>query len=206
MRSVSVQFPSGREVLRSYWGFLHQGGLVLPDHDLSEGDAVLLDVRIKSLKQSYRLPARVVRRGAGDGRTFVAFNGGEAQDLMLNAAWADSHDVPQRKHRRVSVEGRRPRTVRYRLAGDTEARASGVILDVSAGGCRLRGDLVVPVGTRIQLLIDRPLSAGSQPLEGPQPFDGLQPLDGQVRWTTPGREMGIEFSRPELVLRPFLGG
>ena len=30
-------------------------------------------------------------------------------------------------------------------------------------------------------------------------------LDGQVRWATKGNEMGIEFSRPELVVQALLG-
>ena len=54
MRSIQVQFASGREVLNSYWGFLRNGGLVLADpQNLIEGDDVIVDVKIKSLKRSY---------------------------------------------------------------------------------------------------------------------------------------------------------
>jgi hypothetical protein len=187
MRNISVQFASGREVLSSYWGLLDNGGLVLAGQDLSEGDAVLLDVRIKSLKQSYRLAARVVRRVGDDGRAFVAFNEGEKQDLMLNAAWADTHDVPQRKHRRVSIANPFHRPIQYAPLGEAVGRAVGQLLDVSPGGCRLRGDLLLPVGTRIQVITPS------------------EPLEGQVRWTTPGREMGVEFARPERVIEAFLG-
>src|ERR1700761_4157084 len=105
MRSIQVQFASGREVLNSYWGFLRNGGLVLAEPwDLTEGDSVVLDVRIKSLKRSYKLAARVVKRAPDGQRSFVAFEAGQEQDVMLNAAWADSHEVPQRKHRRYPSE------------------------------------------------------------------------------------------------------
>jgi hypothetical protein len=185
MRSVSVQFSSGREVLKSYWGFLENGGLVLRGHDLAEGDAVVLDVRIKSLKQSYKLAARVVRRAREDGCAFVAFNQGEKQDLMLNAAWADTHDVPQRKHRRVTVADPFYRPVEYSRTDAIDSRGKGQVLDVSPGGCRLRGDLMLPVGTRVRVYTDR------------------APLDGQIRWTTPGCEMGVEFTHPDQVLEAF---
>ena len=87
MRSIQVQFASGREVLNSYWGFLKNGGLVLADpNDLTEGDNVVLDVKIKSLKRSYKLAARVVKRAPDGNRAFVAFNEVQSQDIILNAA------------------------------------------------------------------------------------------------------------------------
>jgi len=168
MRSIQVHFPSGREVLSSYWGFLHQGGLVLREaEDLSEGDDVVLDVRIKSLKP----------------RAFVEFAGGQDQEVMLNAAWADSHDVPQRKHRRYPVGGRE---VRYAAADAPDKLACGHLLNVSPGGCRLKGATVLPKGARVQLNAQ-----------------GLY-LEGQVRWSSPAGEMGIEFSRPDLVIQALL--
>jgi hypothetical protein len=191
-----VQFSSGREVLSSYWGFLDNGGLVLKDEGLREGDSVLLDVRIKSLKASYRLEAHVVRRSSPDGRAFVAFKERAQQDLMLNAAWADTHDVPQRKHRRLPVARAMQREVRYGRAERGSASTSspgistiveGQLLDVSPGGCRLRGSAVFPVGTKIRLHVE----GGA--------------LEGQVRWATPGREMGVEFVRPDLVIEALLG-
>ncbi len=185
MRSVQVQFPSGREVLSSYWGFLENGGLVLKDpKDLNEGDSILLDVRIKSLKQTYRFLGRVVKRtpAPSEHKAFIAFAEGQDQQMMLNAAWADTHDVPQRKHRRYPGGG----DVRYASYETPEQRAKGHILDVSPGGCRLRGPIALPVGARV--LVNAL---------------GIE-LDGQVRWTTPGNEMGIEFSKPDLVVQAFL--
>jgi hypothetical protein len=186
MRSVSVLFPSGREVLRSYWGFLDRGGLVLTDEGLIEGDAVRLDVSIKSLKQRYLLNARVVRRASDDGRAFVAFDEGEQQTLMLNAAWADSHDVPQRKHRRMTIDDPSHGPVKYVRVGAGGELVTGQVLDVSPGGCRLRGDASYPVGTRIRVITDH------------------AEIEGQIRWTTPGKEMGIEFAGPERVLEALL--
>ena len=85
MRSIQVQFASGREVLNSYWGFLKNGGLVLADPvDLSEGDNVVLDVKIKSLKRTYKLAARVVKRVPEGNRAFVAF-----EDLLA-VRWMQS--------------------------------------------------------------------------------------------------------------------
>lgn len=183
MRSVSVQFPSGREVLSSYWGFLHHGGLVLREpKDLSEGDSIVLDVKIKSLKATYRFTGKVVKRTQEESRAFVAFNHGQDQEVMLNAAWADTHDVPQRKHRRYPVG----REVRYTDANAPATQHRGRILNVSPGGCRLKGAAPLPTGARVRV------SAL-----------GLS-LDGQVRWSTAAGEMGIEFARPDLVVQALL--
>lgn len=186
MRNVTVQFASGREVLGSYWGFLKNGGLVIGDsadtRELSEGDSIVLDVKIKSLKQSYRFSGRVVQRAPA--RAFVAFNEGQDQEVMLNAAWADTHDVPQRKHRRYPGQ---PHDVRYVNRDAPDKVAHGRIVDVSPGGCRLKGDKPLPVGARVRVSTM-----------------GID-LDGQVRWATKGNEMGIEFARPELVVQALLG-
>jgi len=184
MRSIQVQFASGREVLNSYWGFLKNGGLVLVDpNDLSEGDNVVLDVKIKSLKATYKLAARVVKRAPDGNRAFVAFDEGQEQDIMLNAAWADSHEVPQRKHRRYPTGNK----VLYNQAGQPSSTHAGQILDVSPGGCRLRGPHCLPVGTRIRVIAL-----------------GIE-LEGQVRWSSAGgREMGVEFHKPALVVQTLL--
>jgi hypothetical protein len=190
MRNVTVQFPSGREVLGSYWGFLKHGGLVIGEtaatKDLAEGDSIVLDVKIKSLKQSYRFAGRVVQRATA--RAFVAFNEGQDQEVMLNAAWADTHDVPQRKHRRYDGTSA---AVDYVQIDAPDKVGHGRMIDVSPGGCRLRGDRPLPIGARVRVATM-----------------GIE-IEGQVRWTTKANEMGIEFSRPELrvqkVLEALLG-
>jgi Tfp pilus assembly protein PilZ len=175
MRNVQVLFPSGREVLNSYWGFLQHGGLVLSEpRDLREGDALVLDVKIRSLKQSYQFAASVVRRAPDGERAFVAFDEGQDQEVMLNAAWADTHEVPQRKHRRFPVTSE----VRYAAADKPEASGHGRLMNLSRGGCCLKGTLALAVGTRVRL------QAGD--------FE----LFGKVRWVTPAGEMGIEFVAP----------
>jgi hypothetical protein len=178
MRSISVQFPSGREVLTCYWGFLSRGGLVLREpkalpKDIQEGEALVLDVKIKSLKQSYRFAAKLVRRAVDADQVFVAFDEGQDQEVMLNAAWADTHEVPQRKHRRFPMHS----VVSY-SAPDALDHAEGHLLNVSRGGCCVKGTVQVPVGSRVKV------SAL-----------GLE-IIGKVRWSTPGCEMGIEFAQP----------
>ena len=147
-------------------GLPENGGLVLPDPQGSdEGDIVVLDVKIKSLKQTYKLAARVVKRAPDSDRAFVAFDEGQEQDMMLNAAWADSHEVPQRKHRRYPT-GKGP------LHAPVSRRDTlrGQILDVSPGGCRLRG------AGRCRSA--RACASSRSGIE----------LDGQVRWTRRARD------------------
>jgi hypothetical protein len=200
MATVAVQFPSGREVLGSYWGFLKDGGLILgaaPGSDdgtvslppevgeLSEGDPLLLDIRVRTLKTVYRLAARLVRRSADGRRAFVAFTSGQDQQALLDAAWADTYDVPQRKHRRY--DQRAP--VAYRIDGGAESE--GEIVDVSPGGVRLRARTPLPVGARVRLRV----------LE-----DGLDrdELQGKVRWSRGRNECGIELLRPAAIVQQLL--
>ena len=183
---IELKYPTGREVLDNYWGFLKHGGLVLSEPDkltgLGEGDPVALRVQIQSLKQVFEVKASLIKRSTDGRRAFVAFDESESQAMMLNAAWADSQGVPQRKHRRYPVDDQ----VRYTSSDGAKEGVPGFLLDVSPGGCRLRGDVVLPVGAHVRvntLGID---------------------LDGKVRWTTPGNEMGIEFLKPDLVVQVFL--
>ena len=55
----------------------------------------------------------------------------------------------------------------------------GQVLDLSPGGCRLKGPVAFPIGAKLKISV-----LG-------------QDLVGQVRWTTPGKEMGIEFVRAD---------
>jgi Tfp pilus assembly protein PilZ len=181
MRAVQVQFPSGRELLESYWGFLQNGGLVLREpRDLCEGDSLALDVKVRTLKQTYRLAAHVVRRdGDGaDARTFVAFDNGQDQETMLNAAWADTNEVPQRKHKRYPGGEH----VRF-FADDPGHPTDGKLMDFSAGGCSVRGELHVQVGDAVTV-----------------EANGVT-VKGKVRWVKTG-EFGVEFLRPTEALLP----
>jgi hypothetical protein len=200
MRMVAVQFPSGREVLGSYWGFLKDGGLILgagPGLDegvvslpaeagqLSEGDPLVLDIRVRTLKTAYRLAGRLVRRSPDGRRAFVAFASGQDQQALLDAAWADTYDVPQRKHRRY--DQRAP--IAYRLDGGAESR--GEMVDVSPGGLRVRAGAPLPVGARVQV---RVLEEGLDNDE----------LHGKVRWSRGRNECGIELVRPAPIVQQLL--
>ncbi len=186
MKTVHVQFESSRELLNVYWGFLEDGGLFLDEQagqGLQESDTILVEVGIATLKKKFLLEARVVRREAG--RTVVAFQKDQGQDLLLNAAWADSHDVPQRKHRRFRAAA----DVRYGASGGP-TDTIGHLVGVSHGGCCMRGVSMLPSGSRVSLLM-----SGAE-------------VSGQVRWATSAGEMGIEFSSTNvpihlLVAEPF---
>lgn len=194
MQTLAVEFPSGRELLGSWWGFLRDGGLIVGEplgtvpEELSEGDPVVLEVRVRTLKTAYRLTGRLVRRQPPNGvpaRAFVAFDPGQDQDVMLNAAWADTYDVPQRKHRRVVRAGEAV----YRVDGGAEARCE--VVDVSPFGIRLRAPSAMRVGARLQVrFVDSGLPAHT--------------LEGKVRWSSARGEAGVEFARPALVVQQLL--
>ncbi len=171
MKSIQMQYPSGRELLGAYWGHLQGGGLVLEGTNNAVGERVVVEVEIRSLKQNYRLSADVV--AVENQRSYLLFlpaTGAVDQQVMINAAWADTNDVPQRKHRRIATQ----REVRYLVGG---AASTGQLLDVSRGGCRIRGAAPLPIGATVHLE-----EAGG--------------LEGRVRWTTRACESGIEFSAP----------
>src|SRR5262249_33903130 len=99
-KSLSVSFPSARELLSSYWGLLANGGLVLPARQgLRGGDRVDVDVPIESSGQRCTLKGHV-RRAPHDPsapeRVVIAFDPGEPQDMLLSAAWAEIENVPAR--------------------------------------------------------------------------------------------------------------
>jgi hypothetical protein len=167
MRTTRVEYPSGREMLAAYWGFLGSGGLVLREPaGLDDGDPVLLDVKIFSLKKEYRLAGRIRKQ---DGRAWIVFDAGQAQDAMLYAAFADSQGTPERRHRRLDVS----LPIRYRIGN---AVAPGRMLNLSRGGCCLEVDATLRSGTR--LLVE---------------VDGFA-VGARVRWCRArSRHMGVEF-------------
>ncbi len=188
-KAVSVNFPSGKDVLNAYWGYLANGGLVIRDPaGLSEGDAVALEVFIESLQQRYHLRGQVVRRPNLDatarGQAVIAFDPGEPHDLLLSAAWADTDKVPARKHRRHAVEA----AIHIRSAQDL---LDGRLINVSRGGCCVRVRTSAPhrigAGTEISLVLD-----------------GIE-IAGLVRWAR-SADFGLEFSPTEgEAVNEFLG-
>ena len=181
MRTARLEYPSGREVLQDYWGFLTSGGLAVErSAELADGERVLVQLIIRSLRKEYRIEGQVRRQGE---RAVIAFDVGQSQDMLLAAAWADGNCVPERRHRRFEVDV----AVRFRVA---EREGAGRLVNVSRGGCGLE-------------VIESGLRTGSRiRIEGPA-FG----VDGKVRWAQPGcRLIGVEFSRFREDLVEDLGG
>lgn len=177
MKEVRVSFSTGKDVLNAYWGFLSNGGLVIrDDHGLREGESVALEVHIESSKQRYRLNGQVVRRPERPverDRAVIAFHPGEPHDLLLSAAWAETDNVPARRHRRFPIEA----LIRFRDISGKEHEHKGRLLNLSFGGCCLRSAdrRSVGVGDRLVLL-----------------GEGIE-VPGVVRWSR-AEDMGIEFT------------
>ncbi len=175
MRLTRLEYPSGREVLRDYWGFLTSGGLLLADRSaaqtqgVEDGEPVLLDVHISSLRREFRVAGHLHRRD--DGRALIVFDRGQQRDL-LDAAWADGQGAPERRHRRLDVCDRVE--VRYRLL---DGDGVGWLVNVSRGGCCLEMAAPVRAGGRIVLAMA-----------------GLR-VDGRVRWSRAHPSLaGVEFA------------
>lgn len=105
MKELEVRFDSGRDVLSAYWGYLSDGGLVIPDEGgLAVGDPVSLSILITSASATYSLAGRVVRRDAAAHRAVIAFAPGQPHDMLLTQALADADKVPARRARRFRVD------------------------------------------------------------------------------------------------------
>ena len=173
MRCARVEYPTGREVLAAYWGLLGTGGLIVGERWLraastSEGDPIVLDVHIASLRKDYRLSGRVRSKDAE--RAVIAFDEGQAQDIMLAAAWADGEDVPERRHRRWNVD----LPVRFRTF---EHEGRGQLVNISRGGCCVQVDASIRSGARLFVVGE------------------AFAVDGLVRWAKAhNRLLGVEFS------------
>jgi len=177
MRQIAVSFSTGKDVLNAYWGFLSNGGLIIRDEQgLREGEAVALEVTIESSKQRYTLNGQVVRRPERPvqrDKAVIAFHPGEPHDLLLSAAWAETDNVPARKHRRFPMEAQ----IKIRDGRGVQHEHAGRLLNLSFGGCCLRmsdGRRTVGVGDRLTLL-----------------GEGIE-VPGIVRWSR-AEDVGIEF-------------
>lgn len=201
MRTLQVHFISGREVLGHYWGLLSGGGLALPMGSLEEdlpvpGERVHLTVHISSIKKTYELEVQALEvrpssgpgpghgpGGQGDRRLMVAFLSGSKPDELLDAAWADGCDSPQRRTRRVSLAPQAQVKVRYeRLDGGPMEGRTGRLVNLSQGGCCVEGSALPPPGTQVLLTT----------------VEHEVKLVGRVRWTERPEcgLMGIEFLGP----------
>lgn len=200
MRTLQVQFTSGRDVLGHYWGLLSGGGLAIEVGQqggaaFQQRERVLLEVQVLSIKKIYLLQVQVLDvRGGDKGDTLmVAFLPHSPPDELLDAAWADGCDAPQRRSRRLPTHTQ----VRYDCLNGRQAESRiGQLVNLSSGGCCIEGTALPPPGTQV-LLTTLPRSTG----EGPS-----MKLVGRVRWTErpEGGMMGIEFLRPAPEIGAFL--
>ncbi|MBI4510638.1 MAG: PilZ domain-containing protein [Deltaproteobacteria bacterium] len=178
-KRVEVLFPSGKDVLNSYWGYLSTGGLVIRDEvGLEVGDFVEIDARIESTQQRHLLRGHVVHRRGARGaiaRVVIAFSPGEPQDLLLSSAWADADNVPARRHRRFPSST--PVTLGYPVEGQME-RHDALLLNISRGGACLR----------VPQELARPLAVGGPILL----VDPRGTVSAEIRWRR-GNEVAIEF-------------
>jgi Tfp pilus assembly protein PilZ len=163
VKSIEITFKNGRDVLRSYWGFLSNGGLVLGDryaNILEVGDRVNVKVAIESSGHEYQLRGQVVRRPdvshmAPEG-TVIEFAPGEPHDLLLSAAWSETENVPARRYHRQAT--------RHDLQVRKNGRLlSGRLLNISLGGCCVTvhgGAGLLRAGDQVELAVDEALAAG----------------------------------------------
>jgi len=153
VKDLEVRFETGREVLNAYWGYLSDGGLIIPDRagQLAVGDPVSLSVLIESSRSKYLLSGKVVRRDVAAGRAVIAFSPGQPQDMLLTQALADAEQVPARRARRFRVS----LDARVLDAGNGAEQVEAQLVDLSEFGCCFRlhdaAQGKLPVGTPIEI-------------------------------------------------------
>jgi len=128
--SIDVRFGCGEELLSSYWGYLTGGGLIIADPGLEVGDALSMRVSIDSSESQYRLRGTVVKREPDTAKAIIAFRAGEAHDMLLSEALADSENVAPRRH------------ARFRIGSEVMVSGAGsevkaVLVNLSREGCCL---------------------------------------------------------------------
>lgn len=174
LKDVSVRFGCGRDLLNAYWGYLSDGGLVIPDDDgLDEGAHVALRVVIASSNASYRLAGRVVRRHRDEQQAVIAFDPGEPHDMLLTAALAETDNVPARNHRRFPVD------IEARVSHNGSAPVRARIVNIGLGGCCVR----LPPGERATFAVGADLAVAAPGFA----------VSGFVVWTWHA-DRGVQFS------------
>lgn len=101
--AIDVSFANGEELLGAYWGYLTGGGLIIRDPGLDVGRDITMLVTIDCSKSKYSLRGTVVKREPDSERAIVAFRQGEAHDMLLSEALADSEDVAPRRYARFAI-------------------------------------------------------------------------------------------------------
>jgi hypothetical protein len=185
VKELEVRFDSGRDVLSAYWGYLSDGGLVIPDEGgLAVGDPVSLSILITSASATYSLAGRVVRRDAAAHRAVIAFAPGQPHDMLLTQALADADKVPARRARRFRVD----LDARVRDSRNGAHPVPARLVDVSELGCCVR----LPRATDVP-----PLVTGTPVEIRAEPFH----VEGRVVWDR-ADDRGIMFAPPEEARHP----
>jgi len=149
LKSRTVLFESGAEALRSYWGYLRHGGLVLERADgHGVGDEVALTVQVGVERDPLSLTGRYVADDAA-GRQVLAFLPGQPHDVLLSQAMADAELANERAY------------PRFPLCMPAKATWSGgmsttvTLMDLSQGGCGFTTSTEevdqLPVGTPLEV-------------------------------------------------------
>jgi len=180
VKELEVRFDSGRDVLSAYWGYLSDGGLVIPDEGgLTVGDPVSLSILITSASATYSLAGRVVRRDTASQRAVIAFAPGQPHDMLLTQALADADKVPARRARRFRVD----LDAKVRDSRNGAHPLAARLVDVSELGCCIR----LAVGT------DAPPLVTGTPVEiAAEPFH----IEGRVVWDR-ADDRGVMFAGPD---------
>lgn len=141
--AIDVCFGSGEELLNSYWGYLTGGGLIIADPGLEVGSGLSMRVKIDSSDTHYRLRGTIVKREPDTDKAIIAFRSGEAHDMLLSEALADTENVAPRRFARFEVE-------QPVQAVSGETRSTATLLNLSReGGC-----LLLPESARGSMGID----------------------------------------------------
>lgn len=141
--AIDVKFRNGEELLSAYWGYLTGGGLIIDDPGLEVGQGVSLLVAIESSSSKYSLRGSVVKREPDSEKVIIAFRPGQAHDMLLSEALADSENVAPRRFARFTIN------CGIRVGQDgREVRAT--LLNLSQEGACLR----LSTADRDELVID----------------------------------------------------
>jgi hypothetical protein len=180
VKELEVRFDSGRDVLSAYWGYLSDGGLVIPDEGgLTVGDPVSLSILITSASATYSLAGRVVRRDAAAQRAVIAFAPGQPHDMLLTQALADADKVPARRARRFRVD----LDARVRDSRNGARPVAARLVDVSELGCCVR---LADAGDAPPLVTGTPVEIAAEPFN----------VDGRVVWDR-ADDRGVMFAPPD---------
>lgn len=172
-KHLDVRFPRGSDVLAAYWGFLADGGLIIPHGgNVTAGEPVSLRIQVASSGTDVTFTGTIAKL-LEPARAVVAFCPDQPHDLLLSAALAETDNVPARRHRRYRTQ------VHVEVAAGGASAVAGEVINVSASGCCFR----LAAGLRHHFAVGDAVS-----IAAPGTVTG-----GRVVWSSP-TERGVAFS------------